>query len=44
MIFGMTPMVFFHTAISLIGIASGFVVMWGMLKAKQLGAWTALRA
>ncbi len=35
-------MILFHTLISLIGIASGFVVMWGMLRAKPLGAWTAL--
>lgn len=42
MIFGMTPMVFFHTLISLIGIASGCVVMWGMLNGKRLGGWTAL--
>ncbi len=35
-------MILFHTLISLIGIASGFVVMWGMLKGKQLGALTAL--
>jgi len=34
--------ILFHTLISLVGIASGFVVMWGMLNAKRLGAWTAL--
>ena len=42
MILGLTPMVSFHTAISLVGIASGFVVMRGMLEGKRLGRWTAL--
>lgn len=31
MIFGMTPMLFIHVALSLIGIATGFVVMAGLL-------------
>jgi hypothetical protein len=31
-----------HVAISLIGIASGFVVLYGMLDSKELGGWTAL--
>ena len=31
-----------HVAISLIGIGSGFVVMWGLLSAKRLDGWTAL--
>ena len=42
MIFGMTPFTFLHTAISLIGIASGFVVMYGFLNAKRLDGWTAV--
>jgi hypothetical protein len=40
MIFGMTPFTFLHTLISLIGIASGFVVMYGFLHAKRLDGWT----
>jgi len=31
-----------HVVISLIGIASGFVVLWGMLGSQRLGGWTAL--
>lgn len=31
-----------HVAISLVGIASGFVVAYGLLTAKRLDAWTAL--
>jgi hypothetical protein len=31
-----------HVVLSLIGIASGFVVLYGMLTSKQLGGWTAL--
>ena len=31
-----------HTAISLIGIVSGFVVVYGMLGGKRLDRWTAL--
>lgn len=31
-----------HVAISLVGIASGFVVMYGLLNARRLGSWTAL--
>ena len=40
MILGMTTLTFVHTLISLIGIASGGVVMYGMLKAKRLRGWT----
>ena len=42
MIMGMTIETFtiLHTAISLIGIASGFVVMFGLLGGKQLEKWT----
>jgi hypothetical protein len=44
MIMGMTIETFtiLHTAISLIGIASGFVVMFGLLGGKQLEKWTGL--
>jgi hypothetical protein len=38
----MTPMLFLHVAISLVGIASGFVVIWGLLAGKRLDAWTAV--
>jgi hypothetical protein len=42
MIFGMTPSVFAHVVISLIGILSGFVVVFGLLTSKRLGLWTAV--
>jgi hypothetical protein len=42
MIFGMTPILFIHVALSLVGIASGFVVIWGLLAARRLDAWTAV--
>ena len=42
MIFGMTTFTFVHTAISLIGIASGFVVMYGWLHGTRLDEWTAV--
>jgi hypothetical protein len=44
MILGMSIAAFtiVHTAISLIGIVSGFVVVYGMLIGKRLDGWTAL--
>jgi hypothetical protein len=42
MIFGMTTFTFVHVLLSLIGIFSGFVVVFGMLAAKHLDGWTAL--
>jgi hypothetical protein len=33
---------FFHVALSLVGIASGFVVIHGMLNNRRLDRWTAL--
>ena len=42
MLFGMTPLLFVHVAISLVGIASGFVVIWGLLNARRLDGWTAV--
>jgi hypothetical protein len=33
---------FVHVAISLVGIGSGFVVMYGLLAAKSFGKWTAV--
>lgn len=44
MIFGMTTATYtlLHTAISLVGIGSGLVVLWGMLAGKRLDRWTLL--
>lgn len=44
MILGMSvsTFTFVHTALSLVGIVAGLVVMFGMLKAKRLVGWTAL--
>src|SRR5579864_8503036 len=33
---------FFHVALSLVGIASGFVVVYGLLTSKRFDGWTAL--
>jgi hypothetical protein len=40
MILGSTPLTFAHVMISLVGIASGFVVIWGLLTARRLDVWT----
>ena len=37
----MTPLTMLHVIISLIGIGSGFVVLWGLLTSKRLDGWTA---
>jgi hypothetical protein len=42
MILGMTALTFVHVVISLIGIASGFVVVFGLLTARRMDGWTAL--
>jgi hypothetical protein len=42
MIFGLTTFTFVHVLLSLIGIFSGFIVMFGLLAAKPLNGWTAL--
>jgi hypothetical protein len=42
MIFGMSLFAFVHTLISLAGIASGFVVLCGLLSANPLDGWTSL--
>ena len=44
MIFGMTTSTFtlVHVLISLVGIASGLVVVFGLLTGKRLDGWTAL--
>ena len=42
MILGMTPAVLFHVVLSLVGIGSGLVVLYGLVASKRLGGWTAL--
>jgi hypothetical protein len=42
MILGITTFAFIHVAISLIGIFSGLVVLWGLLIGKRTNGWTAL--
>lgn len=42
MILGMTTYTFAHVLLSLIGIASGFVVLAGLLKSKPHNGWTAI--
>lgn len=42
MIFGMTPFTFFHVLLSLIGILSGFIAVFGMIAGKRLDGWTTL--
>jgi hypothetical protein len=42
MIFGMAPFTFFHVLLSLIGIFSGFIAVFGMIAGKHLDGWTAL--
>ncbi len=42
MIFGMTAFTFFHVLLSLIGIFSGFIAVFGMIAGKRLDGWTAL--
>jgi len=41
MILGLTTFTFVHVVISLVGILSGFVVVYGLLTAKRLDGWTA---
>jgi hypothetical protein len=42
MILDLPTLTFVHVIISLVGIGSGFVVMFGLLKGKRLDGWTAL--
>lgn len=42
MIFDLKTFTLIHVAISLIGIASGFVVVFGLLTGRHLRGWTAL--
>jgi len=40
--FGMSPQAFGHTLISLVGIATGFVVASGLLSGRRLDGWTSI--
>jgi hypothetical protein len=42
MIFGLTPFTFVHVVISLVGIGSGLVVVYGFLTAQRLDLWTGI--
>lgn len=42
MILGMPVYTFIHVAISLVGIGSGLIVLYGLLTSKRLEAWTFL--
>ena len=42
MIFGMTYFTLFHVLLSLIGIATGFIVMFGLFGGKTLDGWTTI--
>jgi hypothetical protein len=41
-IFGMTPFTFFHVLLSLIGIFTGFIAVFGMIAGKRLDGLTAI--
>src|SRR5713101_3399011 len=42
MIFGLTTFTFVHVVLSLVGIFSGFVIVFGLLTSRRLDGWTAL--
>jgi hypothetical protein len=42
MFFGMTAFTFVHVVLSLVGIGSGFVIVYGLLTTKRLDGWTVL--
>ena len=42
MILGMTTFTFVHVVISLVGILSGLVVLFGLIAGKRLDGWTAI--
>ncbi len=42
MILGMTPFTFVHVVISLVGILTGLVVLFGLIGGKRLDGWTSL--
>jgi hypothetical protein len=41
MILGMSPLLFVHVVVSLIGIATGCIVLYGLLVGRPHGGWTA---
>jgi hypothetical protein len=42
MILGMSPLLFVHVVLSLVGIVSGFVVVAGFLRSEQRKGWAAI--
>ena len=42
MIMGMTTFTFVHVVLSLVGILTGFVVLFGLLANRNLDGWTAI--
>lgn len=42
MIFGMTPFTLFHVVLSLIGIVTGLVMLYGWLHGRRMSGWTAM--
>src|SRR3954465_7739977 len=42
MILGLQPFTFAHVLISLVGILSGLIVLFGLLSAKRMERWTAI--
>src|SRR4051794_29935438 len=42
MIFGMTTFTFVHVLVSLVGIGSGLVALFGLLAGKRLEGWTVI--
>lgn len=42
MILGMSPLVFVHVAISILGILTGFIAIFGMIAGQRLDGWTAV--
>jgi len=42
MIFGMTPYTFFHVLLSLIGIFTGLIALFGMIAGKRLDGWNGI--
>jgi hypothetical protein len=42
MVFGMTPYTFFHVLLSLIGIFTGFIALFGMIAGKRLDGWNGI--
>ena len=41
MIFGMSPLLFLHVVVSLVGIATGLVVAYGLIAGRPHASWTA---